>query len=341
MPNRSGCVAFSLLKARVSRDAVSSACPIQVEKNEEQAKKAANAAFKKLFSQQFSFRVSAKLLIQAPEVRAWWRRRYAQLREVAIARMPIGKDLFEIEPGDGRTGPLTPVFPHIAGVPGGGGWCPLASFDKAPSQSFGLGTGTAPMRLDVAERAAATLNWLLRDDASHFRLGSDLVAIFWAVPEPRQTRAALDGVCGSHGRVGPPRRPRISRRHMGFSQSRTGGGRVSRGHPLLAAIPGDCPVLVYRDPFQSPRSPRAVVSSAGHSSAGRRWAGVNSYSGARGMHRPKEQGDSPATRNIHLLVRIRTLRFPAAAEALVRRPGPTIPGTCQGLRKEIKRRCRV
>ena len=73
------------------------------------------------------------------------------------------------------------MFPHIAGVPGGGGWCPLASFDKAPTKSFGLGDNTLPMRLETAERAGAGLNWLLKDESSHLRLG-DMVAVFWAVP---------------------------------------------------------------------------------------------------------------------------------------------------------------
>lgn len=134
---------------------------------------------KKMAAQQFSFRVAGRLLLTDPDVRRWWEQEFALRRSCVVNILPPGRDLFPLSVGDPCTGALTPVFPHISGVPGGGGWCPLASFDKAPSQSFGLGSGTLQMRLETAERAGAALNWLLRDESSHIRLG-DTVAVFWA-----------------------------------------------------------------------------------------------------------------------------------------------------------------
>lgn len=152
-----------------------------------------NAVLKKAASQQFSFRVAGHPVVAAADVREWWKEEFERTRNKVLEKLPRGKDAFPLTKHDDCQGALTLVFPHVSGVPGGGGWCPLASFDKAPSRSYGLGAMTASMRLDVAERAAASLNWLLRDDASHLRMG-DAAVIFWAVDEttPNSPPQTLD-----------------------------------------------------------------------------------------------------------------------------------------------------
>ena len=141
---------------------------------------------KRMAKQEFSFRVTGRPLINDPAIRRVWKEAYAAQRNNVAAKLPVGNGLFAGTASNSEKHVITPVFPHISGVPGGGGWCPLNSFDKAPSQSYGMGSLTVAMRLDVAERAAAALNFLLRDPSSHLQLG-DTVAVFWAVPvDPRK-----------------------------------------------------------------------------------------------------------------------------------------------------------
>ncbi len=178
------------------------------------------AQLKKLGSQQLSFRVASRLLLADGDLRRWWENEFSCRRSEVLALLPDGRDLFPHTLDDNCSGKLASVFPHIAGVPGGGGWCPLASFDKAPTKSFGLGDNTLPMRLETAERTSAALNWLLKDDSSHFRLG-DMVAAFWAVsvgtlndrpeatgfaelmaePDPLEVREFLAGSWGTQQRA--------------------------------------------------------------------------------------------------------------------------------------------
>ena len=141
--------------------------------------------------QELSFRVSGRLVTSDAAVRKMWQAEYIAARDAVKARLPGGHSMFC--PTDCRLEeePLTPVFPHISGVPDGGGWCPLASFDKAPSQSYGLGALTVAMRLDVAERASAALNYLLRNPNTHLRL-RDTVAVFWAVPADSAKKSLAD-----------------------------------------------------------------------------------------------------------------------------------------------------
>ena len=169
--------------------------------------------------QRLSFRVNGRLLFQLPEVKQWWHEDVAKQRSEIRAWLPIGMNIFSAEE---RTSPipLAVRFPHIQGVPNGGGYCPIASFDKAPMQSYGLGEITAPLGLDPAERASSALNWLLHDNASHVRMG-DAVVIFWAIDEtadgaslqslgfgelmkeadPLQVREFLKGAWGVHPNV--------------------------------------------------------------------------------------------------------------------------------------------
>ena len=150
-------------------------------KAKDAATKARNAALTAIADARFTFRISGELLLKNRDFRAWWNKVYADERERLLEKLPNGSDgfLFGEDTGSKR---FTPVFPHVPGVPGGGTYCPLASFDKAPTKSFGLGKHTLSMSLATAERAAAALKWLLRDKGHSCSLGKKLVAVFWAVP---------------------------------------------------------------------------------------------------------------------------------------------------------------
>lgn len=132
----------------------------------------------KLNDEYLTFRIVGKVILADEDFRSWWTDEYNGNREIVRHLLPDGLDLISTSSSDGK---LAKVFPHISGVPNGGGYCPLASFDKEPSQSYGLGDLTTPLLIENAEKAAAALNWLLKEDTTHLRLGGDLVAVFWAV----------------------------------------------------------------------------------------------------------------------------------------------------------------
>jgi len=145
------------------------------------ATKERNAQLKKIAGARFTFRVNGQLLLKNREFQTWWKETYAGERGEMLNVLPSGKDGFSRRDDKGSKH-LTPVFPHIPRIPGGGTYCPLASFDKAATQSFGLGKHTLSMSLTTTERAAAALKWLLQDKRSNCSMGKKLVAVFWAVP---------------------------------------------------------------------------------------------------------------------------------------------------------------
>jgi CRISPR-associated protein Csd1 len=151
----------------------------------EESKKAKDAATKgrnaQLKKARFTFRITGQVLLKGREFQQWWQKAYADERDKMLKILPEGSDGFSSQ-GDDGSKCLTPVFPHIPRVPGGGTYCPLASFDKAATRSFGMGKHTLSMSLTTAERVAAALKWLLKDEHSHCRLGEKLIAVFWAVP---------------------------------------------------------------------------------------------------------------------------------------------------------------
>lgn len=150
-------------------------------KAKDAATKGYNSQLKQIAGARFTFRINGQVLLKMPEFQKWWASAFAQERSRILDVLPKGEDGFSSRDDEGSKR-LTPVFPHIPSVPGGGTYCPLASFDKAATQSFGLGKHTLSMSLTTTERAAAALKWLLKDDRSHCRLGEKLIAVFWAVP---------------------------------------------------------------------------------------------------------------------------------------------------------------
>ena len=151
------------------------------------ATKQRTARLKQIANSRFTFRIDGELLIKNQNFRLWWKKSYADKRSQILTVLPKGSDGFSNQNDHGSTR-LTPVFPHIPSVPGGGSYCPLASFDKAATRSFGLEKHTLVMSLSTAERVSAALKRLLQDENSRCSLGKDLVAIFWAVPPEEGTK---------------------------------------------------------------------------------------------------------------------------------------------------------
>lgn len=135
----------------------------------------------------FSFRVSGKLILNDSAFKKWWEKEFNDHRNEILSALPEGVDLLSVERNSHCK--LTTVFPHISGVPKGGPYCPLASFDKEPFQSYGFDSTTTPMSLENAEKVGVSLNWLLHDNYSHLRIkGSDIVSVFWVIPNSCETK---------------------------------------------------------------------------------------------------------------------------------------------------------
>lgn len=121
-----------------------------------------------------SFRVGGCLAFADSALKSWWVSMVQRQRIEVLGRLRCGADAFL--PG---TGPLTDSSPTVFGN------VPLASFDKAPFSSYGLGNQTVTFRLETAEKAAAALNALLNDPNSRLQLEQfgkkQLFAVFWAV----------------------------------------------------------------------------------------------------------------------------------------------------------------
>jgi len=153
-------------------------------KAKETATKAYNAQLDQIAKSRFTFRINGEILVKNRDFKKWWATAYARQRDNVLSVLPSGRDGFSVRNDEGSQG-LTPVFPHIPSVPSGGTYCPLASFDKAATQSFGLAKHTLSMSLTTTERVAASLKWLLQDERSHCTLGKKVVAVFWAIPSAK------------------------------------------------------------------------------------------------------------------------------------------------------------
>ncbi|MBK7998120.1 MAG: type I-C CRISPR-associated protein Cas8c/Csd1 [Verrucomicrobia bacterium] len=158
-----------------------------------EATKARNAQLKAIANAKFTFRVNGRILLNDSGFKNWWQKSYTDERTAILELLPSGMDGYETEE-DESSRRITPVFPNVnKGIPNSGMYCPLASFDKAATKSFGLGKHTLSLSLRSSERAAAALKWLLQDRGSHCKLGEKLVAVFWAVAPDRQgTPVPLD-----------------------------------------------------------------------------------------------------------------------------------------------------
>ncbi len=93
---------------------------------------------KQAANQQFSFRVAGWSILNNSEVRQWWQDEFNSRRDAIIKKLPAGKDAFPHDSQDNCQGVLTVVFPHVSGIPGGGSWCPLASFNPDIASRLGI-----------------------------------------------------------------------------------------------------------------------------------------------------------------------------------------------------------
>ncbi len=118
-----------------------------------------------------SFRVNGRIAVADQELRHWWTERVRTQREQVREQLTVGRDAYE--PGKGG---LTEYFPTVFSS------VPFASFGSATFTSYGLGSQTATMRLETAEKLTAGLNWLLSRDDSSLKM-ADQTAVFWAVTD--------------------------------------------------------------------------------------------------------------------------------------------------------------
>jgi len=125
-----------------------------------------------------SFRVSGRIAVADSDLRGWWAEQVRKQRSEVSEHLPVGRDAYE--PGEGR---ITEYFPTVFSS------VPFASFGSATFTSYGLGSQTATMRLETAEKLAAGLNWLLSREDNSLKL-SDETAVFWAMPEDQGTGKA-------------------------------------------------------------------------------------------------------------------------------------------------------
>jgi CRISPR-associated protein Csd1 len=118
-----------------------------------------------------SFRVNGRIAVADPELRRWWTEQVQKQRVEVMEQLPVGADAYQ-----SGEGPVTQYFPTVFSS------IPFASFNAAPFTSYGLGSQTATMRLETAEKTSAGLNWLLSRDDTRLNL-ADETAVFWAMPE--------------------------------------------------------------------------------------------------------------------------------------------------------------
>ena len=127
-----------------------------------------------------SFRVNGCIAVSDYELRRWWAAYVDKQREAVINHLQHGQDAY----ADGE-GPIAEYFPSVFGG------VPFASFNKAPFVSFGLGSQTATLRLETAEKSAAGLNALLNNPNTSLQLG-DETAVFWAIDKDSGHQLSVD-----------------------------------------------------------------------------------------------------------------------------------------------------
>ena len=129
----------------------------------------------------FTFSVEGVLPIDLPEVRSYW----GKLRH----KTPHGKQEEVLEAEcliSGEYGPVMEREPvKIKGIPGGQtSGTNIISANKPAFESYGLShSQVAPVKVEYAEKYANALNYLLKDDRTHLRIGP-VVYVFWAKDAP-------------------------------------------------------------------------------------------------------------------------------------------------------------
>lgn len=131
-------------------------------------------------SEYLSFRVGGRVAVLDPQLRKWWEDQVRQQRDQVKEHLVTGRDSYNDDPGR-----ITEYFPSVFGG------VPFASFNADPFKSYGLGSQTATLRLETAEKVAAALNALLNDPHTTHSLG-DEKAVFWAVERGAGRQVSAD-----------------------------------------------------------------------------------------------------------------------------------------------------
>jgi CRISPR-associated protein Csd1 len=124
-------------------------------------------------AERVTFRVAGRIVVSQSDVANWWRDYFTNTQRAAIiGELPKGTD-FILGLPDAKLATKSPtIF----------GRTPLVSFNRAQFQSFGLGASTAGLSINVAEKVAAAVEDLNRNDASHFNYEDNRI-LFWATEE--------------------------------------------------------------------------------------------------------------------------------------------------------------
>ena len=136
----------------------------------------------KLGSENFTFRVAGKLLLEDPAVRDWWRKQYQT--EIEETAQKAAKGLCIIT---GKSGPILDSHTiKIMRVPGGQPTgASLVSFDKDAFQSYGFGKSqNCPTSQEAADAYCTALNNLISSPDTSLRLGNTILC-FWAKETPK------------------------------------------------------------------------------------------------------------------------------------------------------------
>lgn len=132
----------------------------------------------KLGPEIFTFRVNHELLLEAEEIKSWWRGCHS--KELATLKDQSSMGVCLVTSTENVSLALT-HRPLISGVPNTGSFgAPIVSFDKAAFTSYGLEQSlNAPTSDDAARAYAAGLNWMLDRRDHSLRVGATCI-VFWA-----------------------------------------------------------------------------------------------------------------------------------------------------------------
>ena len=137
----------------------------------------------KLGSDNFTFRVAGKLLLEDPDVCDWWRKQYQA--EIAATAQNAMKGRC-IVTGKANQPILNTHTIKIMRVPGGQATgASLVSFDKDAFQSYGFeNSQNCPTSQEAADAYCTALNALIASEDTSLRIGKDVILCFWAKDTP-------------------------------------------------------------------------------------------------------------------------------------------------------------
>ena len=133
----------------------------------------------KLRSDDFTFRVDGRLLLEDQDVRDWWRRQYETEIAETARKATKGRCIVTGKAGQ----PILDTHTiKIMRVPGGrASGASLVSFDKDAFQSYGFkNSQNCPTSQEAADAYCTALNALIASEDTSLRIGKTAVLCFWA-----------------------------------------------------------------------------------------------------------------------------------------------------------------